>query len=107
VTHRRGRVARPALVRRTPTVPTCPGCLEPYSSSVECSAPVPHGCHWGDEPYWDDHELADAEPLEHCPDCGCQIGQRHHTYCLKAMCSLCEDQALICEHSLDPEDNTP
>lgn len=99
--HRRTRGERRARSRELTDVPTCPGCDQPYRSSAGCTAPIPWGAAWGNEPYWTD-EMADWEPLPHCPDCGCQLGHRHHTHCLKAICLRCEEQAVMCDH--DPDD---
>lgn len=80
--------------------PKCVACGQEFPQVAGCAAmPYPTAYRWGDESYWHEPAMAGWEPKERCTDCLAQLGQPHHLGCCKAFCSICQDQAICCEHA--------
>jgi len=75
----------------------CPSCHGVMLEVDGCSAVVQLNAErFGHEPHFADGSL---EPAERCWDCAARVGHHHHANCLQAMCMICGDQAVACDHA--------
>jgi hypothetical protein len=81
----------------THTSALCPSCDLPMLTADGCTAVIHINAErWGHESHFASGEMI---PLDRCPDCGATVGHHHHANCLQARCMICDDQAVMCDHS--------
>lgn len=76
----------------------CAFCDREMLTADGCTAPYLHAHRFGSEPRF---VAEPAEPTDRCRDCGALVGFHHHLNCLHSFCSVCGDQAPMCEHNVD------